>query len=82
MGQFMMMLHGKPPTAGEHSPEEMQAVLQKYQEWSQKMGAEGKLAGGNKLAADSGKVLREPIRSRLSTVRLPKPRRSSAATLS
>ena len=58
MGQFMMMLHGKPPTAGEHSPEEMQAVLQKYQEWSQKMGAEGKLAGGNKLADDSGKVLR------------------------
>ena len=58
MAQFMMLLHSEPPTEGAYSPEEIQAVVQKYQEWSEKMGAAGKLAGGNKLANDAGKVLR------------------------
>ena len=57
MAQFMMLLHNEPPTEGAFSPEDIQAVGQKYQEWSEKMGAAGKLAGGNKLANDAGKVL-------------------------
>lgn len=58
MAQFMMLLHSEPPSEGTYSPEEIQAVVQKYQDWSAKMGAAGKLAGGNKLANDPGKVLR------------------------
>ena len=58
MAQFMMLLHTEPPTEGAYTPEEIQAVVQKYQQWSEKMGAAGKLAGGNKLANDAGKVLR------------------------
>ena len=58
MTQFLMMLHHEPAAEGAYSPDEIQAVVQKYQEWSEKMGAAGKLAGGNKLANDSGKVLR------------------------
>ncbi len=58
MSQFMMLLHTEPPTKGAYTPEEIQAVVQEYQKWSEKMGAAGKLAGGNKLASDSGKVLR------------------------
>ena len=58
MAQFMMLLHTEPPTEGAYSPEEIQAVVQKYQKWSETMGAAGKLAGGNKLANDAGKVLR------------------------
>ncbi len=58
MAQFMMLLHSEPPTEGAYSPEEIQAVVQKYQKWSETMGAAGKLAGGNKLANDAGKVLR------------------------
>ncbi len=58
MAQFMMLLHNEPPTEGAYSPEDIQAVVQKYQEWSEKMGAAGKLTGGNKLANDAGKVLR------------------------
>jgi len=58
MAQFLMLLHSEPSPAGSYSPEEIQAVVKKYQEWSEKMGAAGKLAGGNKLAADAGKVLR------------------------
>jgi len=57
MPQFMMLLHSEPSPEGSYSPEEIQAVVQKYQEWSEKMGAAGKLAGGNKLANDAGKVL-------------------------
>ena len=53
MAQFMMLLHNEPPTEGAFSPEDIQAVVQKYQEWSEKM----ELAGGNKLANDAGKVL-------------------------
>ncbi len=58
MAQFMMLLHNEPATEGAYSPEEIQAVVQKYQKWSETMGAAGKLAGGNKLANDAGKVLR------------------------
>ena len=58
MPQFMMLLHNEPPSEGAYSPEEIQAVVQKYQDWSAKMGASGNLAGGNKLANDAGKVLR------------------------
>ena len=58
MAQFMMLLHNEPAPEGAYSPEEIQAVVQKYQKWSETMGAAGKLAGGNKLANDAGKVLR------------------------
>ena len=58
MAQFLMLLHSEPSPDGTYSPEEIQAVVQKYQAWSEKMGAAGKLAGGNKLANDVGKILR------------------------
>ena len=58
MAQFLMLLHSTPNPDQVPSPEEIQAVVKKYQEWSEKMGAAGKLAGGNKLANDQGKVLR------------------------
>lgn len=58
MPQFMMLLHSEPSPDGAYTPAEIQSVVQKYQEWSEKMGAAGKLAGGNKLANNPGKVLR------------------------
>lgn len=58
MAQFMLLLHSQNAHGGDYSPEEIQAVVEKYRAWSQKMGEAGKLAGGNKLTADTGKVLR------------------------
>jgi hypothetical protein len=58
MAQYLMLLHSEPRPDGAFTPQEAQAITQKYMEWSQKMGAAGKLAGGNKLANDTGKVLR------------------------
>ena len=58
MAQFMLFLHHATTGGPDMSPEEMQAVLGKYREWSEKMGAAGKLVGGDKLANDAGHVLR------------------------
>jgi len=57
MAQYLMLLHSEPRPDGAFTPQEAQEVTGRYMEWSQKMGAAGKLAGGNKLANDSGKIL-------------------------
>ncbi len=59
MAHYMMLLHHATDNQPELSPEEIQAVIAQYREWSERMGAAGKLVGGDKLAADAGRVLRK-----------------------
>jgi hypothetical protein len=42
----------------EMSPEEIQQVIEKYLAWGERLAAEGKLAGGDKLRDGEGRVLR------------------------
>ena len=44
--------------AGSISPEEIQAILGRYDAWGKKVAAQGKLLGGEKLKDGEGKVLR------------------------
>jgi hypothetical protein len=59
MPRFAMILSDNPMAAASGSPAEIQAVLQRYTDWSRKMGQEGKLKGGEKLAFEPGKRLRK-----------------------
>ena len=58
MPKYMLLLHERTGEGGDLSPEEIQGVIQKYRDWSQRMGEAGKLVGGDKLTDDDGKVLR------------------------
>lgn len=58
MPRYMLLLHERATDAGDLSPEEIQGIIQKYRDWSQRMGEAGKLVGGDKLTDDHGKVLR------------------------
>jgi hypothetical protein len=59
MPRFAMILSDNPKVWSGGSPAEMQAVLQRYSDWSRKLGQEGKLKGGEKLSFEPGKRLRK-----------------------
>ena len=57
MPQFMLLLHNAPRDTSKVSPAEMQAVINEYSAWSQKLAAAGKLKGGQKLTNDGGRMI-------------------------
>lgn len=58
MAQYMLVLHDDPNQFSDLSPEEMQGVIQRYGAWAGKLAQEGRLAGGEKLTDDAGRILR------------------------
>lgn len=59
MAQFMLLLFDNPADYRDLTPAQMQQVVQEYGDWAKSMGAAGKLAGGEKLADEGGRVLRK-----------------------
>jgi hypothetical protein len=57
MPDYMLLLHERPEMFETVTPNDMQRIIEKYVEWRSRLGAEGKLTGGNKLRDNSGKVL-------------------------
>ena len=60
MPRYILLLHeevsaGPPP---EMSPEAIQAIIEKYTRWSEKMAKAGKLVAGEKLRDAEGRVMR------------------------
>ncbi len=60
MPQYMLILHDDLAALSRISPDEMQRVVAKYMEWSQKVAKSGHLRGGEKLRDDGGKNLTAP----------------------
>lgn len=58
MPRYMLFLHEDVGQFASRSRDEMMAVIKEYSAWSARLGAEGKIAGGEKLTDDVGKVLR------------------------
>jgi hypothetical protein len=58
MPTYLLLLHEDPSVFERVSPEEMQAIIQKYSSWKQRMMETGALTGGEKLQDGTGKVLR------------------------
>lgn len=58
MKQFILLLHDDVNDATDMSPKEMQATVARYSSWAQSLGEKGKLVGGEKLADDGGRILR------------------------
>lgn len=58
MPDYLLLLREKPSVFEHVSPEEMQAIIQKYTTWKQRLLESGLLRGGQKLQPGSGRVLR------------------------
>lgn len=60
MPTYLLFLHEDPSVFERVSPEEMQAIIQRYSSWKQRMLDAGVLTGGEKLQDGTGRVLRRP----------------------
>jgi hypothetical protein len=58
MPNYMLLLHTNPGRPTTRSPDEMMAMTKAYMGWADKMRAEGRLKGGEKLTFDAGKAMR------------------------
>lgn len=58
MAQYLLLLHAVPLDFSAMSPDQMQAVIQKYQAWSDRTRESGRLLDGRKLKDDGGRILR------------------------
>ena len=57
MEKYILLLHEAAIQPG-ISPQEMQAIVERYKAWSEKLAAKGRIAGGNKLEDGTGRVMR------------------------
>lgn len=57
MPNYMLILHESTTGFADYSLEDIQKIIADYVAWSDKLGADGKLVGGNKLRDDSAKML-------------------------
>ncbi len=58
MPNYMLFLHTDPRRPRPTSPDEIMAITKAYMTWADRMRAEGRLKGGEKLTFDAGKVMR------------------------
>ena len=58
MTKFMLVARENPAAFSEVSPEEMQAIIQRYVAWGQRLQDAGKLIASHKLKDSEGRVLR------------------------
>src|ERR1044072_239387 len=55
MSQFMLILHETPSDYAGMSVEDMQRIVGEYVAWKQRIEAEGRMTGSNKLADEGGR---------------------------
>jgi hypothetical protein len=58
MPNYMLLLHADSTRPRPTSPDEIMAITNSYMPWADRMRAEGRLKGGEKLTNDAGKVMR------------------------
>lgn len=58
MPRFVVIPREDPSVFADLSPSDMQALIRRYTEWSQRLATEGRLALGEKLRDGEGRVLR------------------------
>ncbi len=57
MAKFMMLLHDRLDAFSNLSHDQMMAIIKEYTAWTQKMRAEGRFVGGEKLKDEPGRNL-------------------------
>jgi hypothetical protein len=67
MPNYMLLLHDSGTMPPEMSPAEIQAVIQRYVRWREKVQAGGRKVEGHKLADGHGRVMRSKAGAALVT---------------
>ena len=67
MPNFMLFLHQNTADRTDRSRDEAMRITNEYIAWATKMRQEGRYVGGDKLADDTGKVLRNKAGKMLAT---------------
>ena len=58
MPNYLLFLYEEPHAFDETSPDEMQAIIQKYIDWRVRLQQTGVIVGGEKLQDGTGRVMR------------------------
>ena len=58
MSRYLMLLHENPAHFATMSPAELQAIVEEYTQWSDRLRKEGRLLQGEKLRDEGGKHLK------------------------
>lgn len=58
MPEYILLLHQTPPNPTSLSPEEMQAMYQRYRGWRESLAAKGLNPGGRKLRDGSSRTMK------------------------
>lgn len=58
MPKFLLLLRESGTYDPGVGPDEIQKIIQRYQDWSARLQKQGKLVGGEKLSDGEGKILR------------------------
>ena len=58
VSEFLLLLHEPTDGFSDYSPEDMQAVVEKYTAWAQGLGQQGKIIESRKLKDDGGRLVR------------------------
>lgn len=58
MPQYILLLHGRPETKKDFSPEEIQTIIQKYRDWAERLMKEKRLVISGKIRDDAGRILK------------------------
>jgi len=58
MPNYLLFLYEEPHAFDETSPDEMQAIIQKYRDWRIRLQKSGAVVGGEKLQDGTGRLMR------------------------
>jgi hypothetical protein len=58
MPNYLLFLYEAPDAFTETSPDEMQAIIQKYRDWRMRLQKNGVIVGGEKLQDGTGRIMR------------------------
>ena len=61
MPNYLLFLYEAADAFAETSPDEMQAIIQKYSDWRQRLHKNGVIVGGEKLQDGTGRVMRRAV---------------------
>ena len=57
MPSYILLLKEDPNAFVEMSPEQMQAIIQRYKDWRDGLERDGRLVGSNKLTEEGGRLM-------------------------
>jgi hypothetical protein len=61
MPKFIMLLHDSGTFPPDLSPDQIQAIIQRYVAWREKIQANGRMVDGHKLTDGEGRVMRGAV---------------------